>query len=368
LVTPWLRSQEPTPLPDLGELERVLLVHVSQRLGNTLLVTPGLTALLDRLCGARVVFVGGSHASAVLEGHGFDRVKALSRAESLHPWRFYKTLRWVRAQRFDAAIHLGTSSRSIGPLLVGLSGARHRIGRQREGTGVFFTAPLPQSTARHKVDAALDLVGSLGVPAKGERRMLLRADEIEAAEAQLRSRIGDNDRRPIGLFVGGRARKGKDWSLSNFGTIARGVRARGIPLVVFLGPEEGAHEQEIRHTIGEAIYVDRESVRRVASLVACCGAVLSLDTGPMHLAIAVGAPMGAVFRKPNFDRWGPRVPPSEVIYDREGTGARRALETLLRLYDEPRRRKLPSGCAAPILGRAEVAPEPERPWKARPRA
>ena len=49
LMSRWLPAAEPRPLPDLEKLERVLLVHVSQRIGNTILVTPGLDALLERL-------------------------------------------------------------------------------------------------------------------------------------------------------------------------------------------------------------------------------------------------------------------------------------------------------------------------------
>lgn len=99
-------------------------------------------------------------------------------------------------------------------------------------------------------------------------------------------------------------------------------------------------------------------MRSVAAIVACCGAVLSLDSGPMHLSVAVGAPTVAVFRKSNFDRWGPRLPHGEVIYDPEGTGARRALETLLRLYDESRRGKPALGEGSPVLrvSAAEASP------------
>jgi heptosyltransferase I len=358
LASRWLPAPEPLPLPDLAGLERVLLVHVSQRIGNTILVTPGLDALLERMRNARVVFVGGAQARAVLEGYDLERIEVWSRSDTMRPWRFLRLLRRLRAERFDAAIHLGTSTRSIGPLIVGFSGATHRIGRQRERGGIFFTTPLARPAARHKVDAALETLGSLGVPATGERRMLLRADETAAAEAHLRGGIGADFERPVGLFVGGRARKGKDWSLSSFSAVAKGVRARGIPLVVLLGPEERARAEQIRRAIGEAVYVEGEGLRVTAAIVACCGAVLSPDAGPMHLSIAAGAPTAAVFRKSNFDRWGPRLPHGEVIYDPEGTGARSALETLLRLYDEPRRGEPAIGEATPALRMSAVEAAP----------
>ena len=111
------------------------------------------------------------------------------------------------------------------------------------------------------------------------------------------------------------------------------MRARGIPLVVLLGPEEKAREAEIRRTIGEAVYIEGGSVRSAAAIVRCCGAVLTPDAGPLHLSLAAGAPTAAVFRKSNFDRWGPRPPRGEVVHDPDGTGVDRALETLLRLYE-----------------------------------
>ena len=70
------------------------------------------------------------------------------------------------------------------------------------------------------------------------------------------------------------------------------------------------------------------------AVLACCGAVLSTDSGTLHLAIAARAPTLAVFRKPNFHRWGPRPPRGEVVYDPAGTDATGALEALLRLYEE----------------------------------
>lgn len=356
LASRWLPSQAPQPLPDLAQLHRVLLVHVSQRLGNTLLVTPGLDALLERLAGARVVFVGGASASQVLEGYRLDRIEALSRSDLLLPWRLVALLRRLRAENFDAAIHLGTSSRSLGPILVGGSGARYRIGRHGDGPSLFFTTPLPRDSARHKVDAALGYLASLGAPSRGERRMLLRAEETAAAEAELRSRIGPGPEQPVAFFVGARARKGKSWALANFAAVAGGLRARGIPLVVFLGPEERSREREIRRAIGEAAYISGKNVREVASMLSCCGAVLTPDAGTLHLAIAAGAPTAAVFRKSNSDRWGPRPPQGDVVHDPDDTGAERALETLLRLYDAGRAQAVGSPEAARLLDRSSSPP------------
>jgi heptosyltransferase-3 len=73
----------------------------------------------------------------------------------------------------------------------------------------------------------------------------------------------------------------------------------------------------------------------VAALVAECAAVVTPDSGPMHLAIAAGAPTVALFRKPNHVRWGPRPPCGEVVFDPRGEDSERALGFLARILGRP---------------------------------
>jgi ADP-heptose:LPS heptosyltransferase len=104
-------------------------------------------------------------------------------------------------------------------------------------------------------------------------------------------------------------------------------------LLVFLGPEERAREAEIRAALGPAHYVDEPDLRKVAALLAACRAVLTPDAGPMHLAVASGAPTVAVFVRRNFERWGPRPPRGRVVYDPDGSRASEVLDALRKLAD-----------------------------------
>jgi len=231
-------------------------------------------------------------------------------------------------------IHLGGASSSLGALLARLSGAPERVGAAGRGRNFFFTtALLAEDQHPHKVDRMLAFVRALGIEAAGERCLVLAPEEQERAATFLRERCGAA--RPIAIFVGARGHKGKNWSLGSLAAIAARVRAWGLPLLVVLGPEEEQNRLAIRDALGEALYVHGQGLREVAALLAGCAAVVTPDSGPMHLAIAAGAPTVALFRKSNHDRWGPRPPQGHVVFDPSGEDAEQVLAVLARIAARP---------------------------------
>jgi heptosyltransferase III len=300
------------PLPKLGDLERVLLVNVSFRLGNTLLATPAVAALAEACPATRFDFLGGPAAPVVMRGQRLERVLGVARRELGQPLQLAGLVRALRAARYDAAVHLSSATSSLGGFLVWASGAPHRIGCRRAQGNVYFTSTVPAPRARHKVDRVREYLASLGIASQHERRLVLSAEELAWADGALTSRPA------LGVFVGARERKGKGWPLASAAEAVVALRADGLQPVVFIGPEEAGREAEIRRALAPAAFVREPDVRRVAALLARCAVVLTPDAGPMHLAVASGAPTVAVFRKPNADRWGPRPPHGEAVVDPGG--------------------------------------------------
>jgi ADP-heptose:LPS heptosyltransferase len=319
------------PLPDLRACRRILLVSVNERLGNSVLPTAPVAALAAALPGVQLDFLGGPLAPALLRGLGVANVRTVKRSDAWRPWRLLALVRALRAERYDAAIHLAGSTGSLGAFLVGTSGAAHRIGVRRADGNVFFTSALAPPDEVHKVDELKAMLRQLGVDATGERRLALADEERREALERLARELGPDAAAPIAIFVGGRARKGKAWPLAAFAKVAEGLRAHHLPLLVFLGPEELAREPEIRAALGAAHYLHEPDLRRVAALLACCRAALAPDSGPMHLAIAAGTPTVAIFLRQNFDRWGPQPAQGRVIYDPQGRRAGEALDALLKV-------------------------------------
>lgn len=321
------------PLPDLKSARRILVVLVNFRLGNTLLATPAVRALTESLGGSTIDFLGGPSAPAFFQGFGLHEVIGIHRRDLFLPHRLFGLLRRLRRARYDLALHLGGASTSLGALLARLSGAPERVGAAGSGRNFFFTTALEAERCPHKVDQMLAFVRALGIEASGERCLVLAPDERERAAAFLRERCGAAH--PVAIFVGARGHKGKSWSLASLAVLAARVRAWGMPVLVVLGPEEEASLGVIRDELGEAVYVHGRGLREVAALLAECAAVVTPDSGPMHLAIAAGTPTVALFRKPNHVRWGPRPPRGEVVFDPRGEDSAQALAVLARIARRP---------------------------------
>jgi len=321
------------PPPDLRQCRRILLVFVNFRLGSTVLVTPGVAALVEALPEAELDFLGGPAAPLLLERAGLHQIRAVRRADLFWPHRLWRLRRSLRAARYDVALHLGTSATSLGALLVGLCGAPHRIGCRGTSPNVHFTSALPGPRARHKLDRLAEYLSRLGIKIEGERVLRLTGDERAWAER----RLGTSARPRVAFFVGGRDRKGKAWPVEYFAAVRRGLAERGAGVIVFVGPEERERSESIRAALDVAECIDEPDLRRVAALIACCDAALAPDSGPMHLSLAVGTPTVALFRKPSAERWGPRAGQGEAIVDPEANRPEATLAALLRrLGGEPR--------------------------------
>jgi ADP-heptose:LPS heptosyltransferase len=202
-----------------------------------------------------------------------------------------------------------------------------RIGCRRVQGNVYFTTAVEPPRARHKIDQMHEYLTRLGVGGRFERHLVLEQDEWSGAETVL----APIESPRIGMFVGARERKGKGWPLATAAAVACGLREAGLSPVIFLGPEETRRASEIRGALAPASFVHEPDLRKLAALLSHCAAVVAPDSGPMHLAVAAGAPTVAVFRRAEADKWGPRPPRGESILDPTGREVHRVVSAVLRL-------------------------------------
>lgn len=330
------------PPPDLRKRASVLFVLVNQRLGNTVLAVSVAEAAARALPGCRVGFLGGPMAPTLLAAAPVANVHVFAPGDRWRPWRWRALLRALRRERYEVAVHLGSSAAALGALLTGLSGAPERVGVEGRGGNLFYTSVLPPLRARHKLDAQAELLRALGVDTELRRRVSLRPEETARAVRLLAERLGPGAGGPVALFTGGRPRKGKAWTLESLGALAARLRARGVPLLAVLGPDERARWPEIRAALGDALYLEVPPLRELAALCAQCRAVVVPDSGPMHLALGSGAPVVALFRRDNRERWGPRGR-GEAVVDPDG----REVEGVLAALERVAGSAAPAGVQSP---------------------
>jgi heptosyltransferase-2 len=197
-------------------------------------------------------------------------------------------------------------------------GAKRRIGYNFGGGGFLLTDALPAPPAdQHKVDDWMALLSPLD-PAASKKPVpdpLLSVTDAERDEAGrlLESYGVGADDLVLGIHPGG-SHEAKRWSEDNFAEVARAVEQKpGIKVVVFIDPDGSGSNMQLGK---DAISV-RTTIREMMALFTQCDGVLCNDSGPMHIAAALGVPVVAIFRTGNPRAYGPRGMNHSVV----GNGA-----------------------------------------------
>jgi lipopolysaccharide heptosyltransferase II len=317
-----------------GTPQRVLLLRL-ERIGDLLMSVGAITELRRRLPDATIDLVVGSWNEALA------RLLPVSRVEVLDaPWLARGAARGTlghmlgraaswRGRRYDLAINLEGDIRSN--LLPWTAGAKRRVGFGIAGGGPLLTDVVPYDATRHVaanlatlVERSLDLpAGSVPAPpsaaALDAARIVLPDRARASARASLEQLAGG--RLPASLLAlhtpGGRAIK--QWPADRFADAAvRLAREMDAAVVLTGGPEDRAIVDEAAGRLAQAnvrtLRLDAPSdLVILAGILAQCRLLLTGDTGPMHLAAAVGTPVVAVFGPSMPWRYAPLVAGHRIV-------------------------------------------------------
>jgi ADP-heptose:LPS heptosyltransferase len=201
------------------------------------------------------------------------------------------------------------------------SGARRRIGfergaRREPSSAILLNElrPLPEGV-RHVIDKNLALLAAVGVHRIGSREFPLPVFERERSRvARELSEIGEvGDRRPVLLHPGG-GWGSKLWPAESYGELARRLGRAGLTTLVSWGPGEEALAERVAALSGGAARVaPAASLLELAAIAQASRLVVAADTGPLHLACAVGTAVVALFGPTDPDRNGPWSPADIVV-------------------------------------------------------
>ena len=308
---------------------RNILVIDFGQLGDVVLSLPALCALRKRFPHARITVAVGKPGADVVSLSGFanevlivDRVGLRDGFKPLSVLRVFKIVKEVRAKRFDFVIDLHSLSETN--LLGFLSGAPKRLFSRRPGRSLDYLAnfqPRPpvevDHKKRHLIDRYLDVIGALEIK-NADRRPTLTPRPWDAAsvERSLEKAKADSGVLLVGLFPGA-GHPSRRWPLENFASLADHlIRNDGVKVIVFLGPEERSFAKEIRQLFPASVLVlDQLSIPELAAAQARLAAFVSNDTGPMHIASAVGTPVVLLLDKRAPSSYLPVGEHHQVIYN-----------------------------------------------------
>jgi heptosyltransferase I len=222
----------------------------------------------------------------------------------------------LRRRRYDAALDLQGLLKSAA--LARASGARRVIGFDRAGlrerqAGWFLGERIPTDRRAHILRKNLSVLAALGITPPAVVRMPLVVPASPAADV-----IGEQAVAAGGRFVllnPGGGWPNKRWEPARFGELAARIQERlGLPSWVLWGPgDEALAGDVVAASRGAAREVPPTTIGDVLALASRAALFVSGDTGPLHLAAAVGAPIVGLYGPTWPERNGPWSGDDEVI-------------------------------------------------------
>jgi lipopolysaccharide heptosyltransferase I len=215
-------------------------------------------------------------------------------------------VRLLRAERFDTA--LDAQGLLVSGIVTALSGAPRRIGfdRGREGNRLFLTDPIvPARARRHMVAKLLGFCDALGIPSLPPRPQTYLAQAGSARADELLRDIGDGP--VVGCIVGASTPE-KAWPAASWSALAKTLAAEGISVVLLGGAGEAQAAEQIARDAEGAVAVNcagQTPLRVLATVLARCTVVVGGDSGPTHLAVAVGTRVVGLYGVTDPERTGP---------------------------------------------------------------
>lgn len=282
------------------------LVISTTAIGDTLLGTPAMRALKETYPSSYVAVLAHKGRMDVLESNPHvDEVISFEKGW-FNLWRIGRLL---KSKRFDVVLIFHGNDPWTLPV-AWLSGAREIIG-YREDTSFDFlltrAVPMPRP-ATHAIDRRLELSRAVRADTTDRKLVLILCD---GDREDGRRAIGALGFEEASLIVGlqpGAARPYKCWPLERFAELGRLlVKELGARVIVTGSPQEAAMADRLKNMIGEGATsaAGRTGIRGMAALMERMAVYVTNDTGPMHMAFALGTPTVALFCPSDAASLGP---------------------------------------------------------------
>lgn len=206
-----------------------------------------------------------------------------------------RLVRLIRHQRYDLVIDLFGNPRTA--LITRLSGARYRVGyRFRGRTYAYNIMTEPRGAAVHNTQFNLDALEAIGVAIQDRNIYFQFAPEDEAYVSEVLSRSGVSRQFLVGVNTGG-GWYTKRWGLDRYAELAdRLVDTYRATIVLTWGPGQLPEVEKIRSLMKHKPFIPpATSLKQLGALLKHCRCVISNDSGPMHIAAAVGTPVLGIY-------------------------------------------------------------------------
>jgi lipopolysaccharide heptosyltransferase II len=293
-----MRSQTAN-LQNGSTAERILVVQTSF-LGDVVLTTPLIAALRRRFPSAALAVLCTPRGKEILAGNpDIDEIITLEKKrDGGRNANLFTKATELRAHDFTIAVSPHKSLRTA--LLLFLARIPLRIGFRQSAGWFLYHRLVDRDATRHDVERNLSLVEALGTDPRGCAREL-RIESTESARqtvVRIFAELGIRDDRMIVGVNPGSTWATKRWTVDGYAELCVALRRRhDAQIVLFGGPEDRDIVEAIHQRVGGGVasLVGRIDLNELAAAIQRCRVFVTNDSGPMHVAVARGVPVVAVF-------------------------------------------------------------------------
>lgn len=283
--------------------ERFLIIRLSS-LGDIILTAPAAAMLRGSFPDARIDWLVDRKWSTLFSGcSDFQEVRELGSSAG---GDFISTVRDLRKARYTCVIDFQGLYKSA--LLAFLSGARRRIGlapgfAREKGATMFYTERIATSCG-HIVDQNRALARAAGA---GPEHFPSGFPQLTIAPEETARRTVGCDVKQFFVINPGGGWGSKCWPAERYGILCRDLKARyAWRAVVNYGPGERDLAESVARAASPAdVVLFCGEIQELASLLTGAKFVVAGDTGPLHLAVAMGTPVVGLYGATDWIRNGP---------------------------------------------------------------
>ncbi|MGD0336649.1 MAG: lipopolysaccharide heptosyltransferase II [Candidatus Omnitrophota bacterium] len=320
------KSQSHKVTKTFSDFKRILIVR-TDRIGDVLLSTPVIKALRSYYPDAYISMMVSSYAKDIVEGNPYlDEVIVYDKdKEHKSWWRSFGFTQELKIKKFDLALMLHPTNRVH--LVTFFAGIKKRVGYNRK-LGFLLTDRLEHSKQRgekHEAEYNFDLLRYLGIEAQEKELFMPLRKESEEKVNDLFKQMQIKDTDTLLAIHPGASCPSKIWPCERFAEVAdKLVEKYGFKVLVVAGPKDiRLAESVIKNMHHPSINLaGKSSVSQLASILKRCRLFISNDSGPVHIATAVGTPVIAIFGRSQAGlspkRWGPLGIKDKILHKQVG--------------------------------------------------
>lgn len=313
------RGHPPRPWSGLAseKVRQVLLISATG-LGDTLFSTPAIRALKERFPDWRLeVLVSRPYGPLLAHNPYVQRLWSYPG----RGWRLLRLIRELRQRQYDLVIILHGNDPEATLLAYG-TGAPYIIGSAKSPLNFVYAARVERShPGEHAIETRLNYVRPLGADTADKRMTLyLPPEESDRAQAILSRHFGGGPPLLLALHPTG-SDPYKWWPLESFRELGDYLyQAYQAPLLLISGHRDRQVAEALAAKMAGPTLVTggRFSLLTVAALLSRCRLLVGNDSGPLHMALALGVPCIALMGADHPARVGPyQVPWGAYLHKRE---------------------------------------------------